>query len=220
MPLFPNATTSTEVEPVQAQVSEQITEEEIPEEELNLPSVEIIIEDGSGVSDSNVYCDLDYALEYCVKKGYSSWTELSEDEQKIYLIRGTEFIDNFFEWKGKTKKGQYQSLAFPREDIFDDRGFELVGIPDKLKRACIEAAFLNSTSGTDTLFSTKDENGNIKRQKVDTLEVEYFNKQDSDSTSYKQVDYTSIYDILNKLLKGLYKDGESSRVCSKALWSY
>lgn len=68
MPLFPNATTSTEVEPVQAQVSEQITEEEIPEEELNLPSVEIIIEDGSGVSDSNVYCDLDYALEYCVKK--------------------------------------------------------------------------------------------------------------------------------------------------------
>lgn len=216
MPLFGNDDTTPISDPVLPE--EPVVATETPEEELNLPSVEIIVEDGSGISDSNVYCDLDYALEYCVKKGYSSWIDLSEDEQKIFLIRGTEFVDNFYEWKGRTKKGQFQSLAFPREEIYDDRGFELVGIPNKLKRACIEAAFLNSESGTDTLFTTKDENGNIKKQKVDALEVEYFNKSESSNTN--TVDYTSIYDVLNKLLKGLYKDGETSKVCTRAIWGY
>lgn len=224
MPLFGNDEEEDEVliptdtpEDVPADGTEGSEEDTPVEEEPNLPDIELIIEDGTGVSDANVYCDLDYALKYCVEKGYSSWTELSENEQKVYLIRGTDFIDNYYNWKGYSRKGQYQSLAFPRDRIYDDRGFELVGIPDKLKKACIEAAYLNSTNGSDSLFVTKDANGAVKKQKVDALEVEYF--ENKSLQEIDQINYSSIYEILNKLLKGLYKtQADNGKTCTSAMW--
>lgn len=211
MPLF-NGNTNTDITTQDEESTEEIV---TVEEEPNLPDVALIVEDGSGVSDSNVYSDLDYAVEYCVMKGYDTFISLSEDEQKVALIRGTDFVDNFFHWKGVSLKGQYQSMSFPRERIYDDRGYEIKGIPDKLKKACIEAAYLNASSGSDTLYNTTDVNGEVKRQRVDTLEVEYFQSQ---KTTSSQVDYTSIYDVLNKLLKGLYKEkSDASKVCTRAI---
>lgn len=203
MPLFTDPTDITEPE-----VDTPVLEESTPEVEKNIPGIELIIEDGSGVPNANSYCDLDFALEYCAMKGYNDWLNLSEDEQKIYLIRGTEFVDNFYDWKG-TRSFLNQSMSFPREDVFDNDHFKVRGIPDKLKKACIEAAWLNNTSGSDTLFSSKDVNGQVKKQKVDTLEVEYFAKDNNTSLVSSQIDYTTIYDILNKLLKGLYKTSSS-----------
>ena len=215
MPLGNN--TSSETTTTQIPLVETV--EEVTEEVVNnnLPEVTLIVEDGSGLPDANSYCDLDYALEYCTNKGYTSWQSLSETEQKVFIIRGTEFIDNFFNWKGRKGKGS-QALSFPRLDLYDDDHYLICGVPDKLKKACLEAAFLNSTSGADTLFTTKDENGAIKRQKVDSLEVEYFSNQQNE-TNQGSVDYTTIYDILNKLLKGLYKEkGDGGSVCTRAIW--
>lgn len=201
------------------EVSEQpVVTEEVKEE--NLPDVTLIVEDGSGLPNANSYCDLDYALEYCTMKGYSNWHSLSENEQKVFLIRGTDFVDNFFNWKGRRCKSS-QSMAFPRVEIYDDDRYEVRGIPDKLKKACIEAAFLNSNSDSDSLFTTKDENGAVKRQKVDSLEVEYFNNQQTSDNANSSVDYTSLYDVLNKLLKGLYKTGnEGGSVCTQARYGW
>lgn len=197
------------------------TDETTTTEETNLPDVSFVIEDGSGVEDANSYCDLDFALEYAVMKGYDSWTSLTENQQKIFLIRGTEFVDNFYTWKGR-KRSQFQGLSFPRIELYDSDRFEVRGIPTALKKACIEAAYLNSTSSATTLFSTKDENGAIKRQKVDSLEVEYFSNSESNSgsdSSSSSVDYTSIYDILNKLLKGLYRTSdEAVGISTKVYW--
>lgn len=217
MPLGSNTntnTTSQETAQVLTAAVEEVSEEVVND---NLPDVNLIVEDGSGLPNANSYCDLDYALEYCTNKGYTSWLSLSETEQKVFIIRGTEFVDNFYMWKGRKGKGS-QALSFPRLDLYDDDRYLISGIPDKLKRACLEAAFLNSTSGADTLFTTKDENGAIKRQKVDSLEVEYFNNQQNE-TNMEAVDYTTIYDILNKLLKGLYKEkGDGGSVCTRAIW--
>lgn len=217
MPLGSNTntnTTSQETAQVLTAAVEEVSEEVVND---NLPDVNLIVEDGSGLPNANSYCDLDYALEYCTNKGYTSWLSLSETEQKVFIIRGTEFVDNFYMWKGRKGKGS-QALSFPRLDLYDDDRYLINGIPDKLKRACLEAAFLNSTSGADTLFTTKDENGAIKRQKVDSLEVEYFNNQQNE-TNMEAVDYTTIYDILNKLLKGLYKEkGDGGSVCTRAIW--
>ena len=216
MPLGGNtSTTQTTSQTVEntTQATEIVTEE-VPQ---NIPDISFVVEDGTGLPNANSYCDLDYALEYCVSKGYTNWLTLTEDMQKIYIIRGTEFVDNFYNWKGR-RGSQSQSMAFPRLDLFDEDHYEVRGVPDKLKKACIEAAFLNSSSGSDTLFTTKDENGAIKRQKVDSLEVEYFSNQQSE-TNTDAVDYTTIYDILNKLLKGLYKEkGDGGSVCTRAVW--
>ena len=215
MPLGGNTSTQTTSQTVEnsTQVEEVVTEE-VPQ---NIPDISFVVEDGTGLPNANSYCGLDYALEYCVSKGYTNWLSLTEDMQKIYIIRGTEFVDNFYNWKGR-RGSQSQSMAFPRLDLYDEDHYEVRGVPDKLKKACIEAAFLNSSSGSDTLFTTKDENGAIKRQKVDSLEVEYFSNQQNE-TNANAVDYTTIYDILNKLLKGLYREkGESGSVCTRAMW--
>ena len=70
MPLFDNETT-TENEDLTPDIP-VVEEEQVIEEEKNLPEVNLIVEDGSGISDSNSYCDLDFALEYCVNHGYTS----------------------------------------------------------------------------------------------------------------------------------------------------
>lgn len=209
---------TTSVSQTTSEQTVQAVETVAEEKALNIPDITLVVEDGTGLPNANSYCDLDFAIEYCTMKGYADWLKLSDDEQKVFIIRGTEFVDNFYNWKG-IRHRQSQSMAFPRDEIYDDDKYPVNGIPEKLKKACIEAAFLNATSGTSTLFSTKDENGGIKKQKVDTLEVEYFGNQKSGSAS--DVDYTTIYDVLNKLLKGLYKTkDETSFVCTRAMWGW
>lgn len=218
MPLGGN--TSTTEQTTSSQTAESTVVEEVAEEEevLNIPDITLVVENGMGLPNANSYCDLDFAIEYCTMKGYTDWLKLTENQQKIFIIRGTEFVDNFYTWKG-IRKRQSQSMAFPRDNIYDDDKYPVEGIPDKLKKACIEAAFLNASSSANTLFSTKDENGKVKKQKVDTLEVEYFNAEQSGMTG-ADVDYKTIYDILNKLLKGLYKtEDDANHVCTRAIWS-
>lgn len=212
MPLFDNETT-TENEDLTPDTP-VVEEEQVIEEEKNLPEVTLIVEDGSGISDSNSYCDLDFALEYCVNHGYTSWIDMTEDEQKVYLIKGTSFVDNFYEWKGY-KRTSVQSLEFPRNGLIDNNKTEILGIPNNLKKAVIEAAFINLSSEVDNLFVSRDENGAIKRQKVDELEVEYFGESEATET---EAEYKTTYQVLNKLLKGLYKEKEMSSVCTKAIW--
>lgn len=214
MPLFDNETT-TENEDLTPDTP-VVEEEQVIEEEKNLPEVNLIVEDGSGISDSNSYCDLDFALEYCVNHGYTSWVDMTEDEQKVYLIKGTSFVDNFYEWKGY-KRTSVQSLEFPRNGLIDNNRTEILGIPNNLKKAVIEAAFINLSSEVDNLFVSRDENGAIKRQKVDELEVEYFGESE---TAEAEAEYKTTYQVLNKLLKGLYKEREMSSVCTKAIWRW
>lgn len=214
MPLFDNETT-TENEDLTPDTP-VVEEEQVIEEEKNLPEVNLIVEDGSGISDSNSYCDLDFALEYCVNHGYTSWVDMTEDEQKVYLIKGTSFVDNFYEWKGY-KRTSVQSLEFPRNGLIDNNRTEILGIPNNLKKAVIEAAFINLSSEVDNLFVSRDENGAIKRQKVDELEVEYFGESEVTET---EAEYKTTYQVLNKLLKGLYKEKEMSSVCTKAIWRW
>lgn len=215
MPLFDNETT-TENEDLVPDTPIVDEETEVIEEEKNLPEVTLIVEDGSGISDSNSYCDLDFALEYCVNHGYTSWIDMTEDEQKVYLIKGTSFVDNFYEWKGY-KRTSVQSLEFPRNGLIDNNRTEILGIPNNLKKAVIEAGFINYSSEVDNLFVSRDENGAIKRQKVDELEVEYFGESEATET---EAEYKTTYQVLNKLLKGLYKEKEMSSVCTKAIWRW
>lgn len=211
MPLFDNETTTEEELVPDTPVVE---EEETIVENKNLPEVTLIVEDGSGISDSNSYCDLDFALEYCVNHGYTAWLDMTEDEQKTYLIKGTSFVDNFYNWKGY-KRTSIQSLEFPRNGLIDNNKTEVLGIPNNLKKACIEAAFINASSEANNLFVEKDANGAIKRQKVDELEVEYFKSSEEEML---EEEYKTTYQVLNKLLKGLYKENDMGSVCTKAIW--
>lgn len=156
----------------------------------------LIIEDGSCVENANSYCSIEFADKYMYSRNRLEWASLDDEVKKKCLIIGTDYIDKLYKWYGRRKYRQ-QELAFPRVELIDDDGFFVDDIPLNLKKAVCEAAYLNRN--TETLFATKEVEGAIKRQKVDSLEVEYFQSESS------KVDYSSIYDVLNSLLYGLFK---------------
>lgn len=165
---------------------------------INALPINLIVEIGNGSATSNSYASLEFADNYFRNRGDASWFENDEETKKKYLVLATDFIDASFKWKGK-KKNVQQGLAFPRLDLIDNDGYTVTDIPLALQKAVCEGAKL--VKAKTTLFSSKDENGDVKRKKVDTLEVEYFGK----SSKTDDETYETIYSVLNTLLQGLYK---------------
>ena len=134
--------------------------------------VTLIVEDGSCVPSANCYVGLDFADEYMLNTGRSDWFNKTESEKKSCLINATSYIDRTYSkigWKGQKKYHRQQSLCFPRVELYDRDGDEVLGIPDELKKAVCEGAYLATSTN---LFSVKDDSGTIKSQKVDVIEVE------------------------------------------------
>lgn len=162
-------------------------------------NVSLVVEDGSCVPSANSYVSLDFADNYMRNTGHSGWEEKTEDERKSCLINATSYIDRTYTkvgWKGQKKFHRRQALCFPRVELFDKDGDEVLGIPDELKRAVCEAAFISISS---SLFDVKDSSGSVKRQKVDVLEVEYYSENDSTGN------YISRFTVLDSLLSDFYK---------------
>lgn len=172
--------------------------------------IKFVVEDGTGKTDANSYTTLEYADAYHKSFGRSEWAELDEEVKKSRLVIATRYIDGTYPWKG-TRKYRDQRLAFPRVDIYDNDNFPVEGIPENLKMAVCEAAFL-ATDGT-SLFLVRDANGQVKREAVDNaVETEYYQSEGS-------MDYISIYSVLDALLKGLYKTaGARQRINTRARW--
>lgn len=175
--------------------------------------VVLIVEDGSCVPSANCYVSLEYADAYMRNTGRADWAEKSEDERKSYLINATKYIDRTYSqlgWKGKKKYHRRQCLCFPRVELFDKDGDEVLDIPEELKQAVCEAGYINTT--VTSLFDVKDASGTVKKQKVDVLEVEYYSQADSASGTY-----ISRFTILDSLLTGFYKTKESYCRIKKAV---
>ena len=174
-------------------------------------NIEMIVEDGNCVSGANSFVDLDFADSYHINRNRKDWIELDENKKKSALIIATQYIDKLFDWKGR-RKFEEQELSFPRVELLDKDGFEVIGIPLVLKEAVSEAAYYCLKT---SLFQEYNENGAIKRQKIDgAVEVEYFSSTDS------PLKYVSKYASLNSILKGLYIENKSSSINAKAVWRY
>lgn len=188
-------------------------------------SIELIVEDGSSVASANSYVSLEYVDTYCVNHGYSDWLTQDEYVRKSAVIKAMDYIDSLFPWKGR-KMYRNQSLSFPRVDISDDDGFDRTGeIPDQLKKAVCEAAFYayNQT----TLYGKRDPNGPFAKQRIrsrkkaDVVEIEEETEEEPKfySAGEIQIDWTSAYQSLDSMLKGLYvPKNAASHVCIPAVW--
>lgn len=167
---------------------------------------DFIVEDGSGFTNASSYTSVAFADKYLTLIGKTGWVDLPEEEKKAKLVVATSYIDNLYPWKGRRKYSN-QSLKFPRVEVIDIDGFEVSGIPENLKKAVCEAAYISIS--TSSLFTTRDENGQVKRQAVENaVEVEYFQ-----SSTESESAYYSIYGVLDSLLKGLYrKKGQAAPV--------
>lgn len=180
-------------------------------------TLQFIVEDGTCVSNANSYITLEGATQYMTNKGRTDWLALSDELKMISLIKGTEYVDNLYRWRGQ-RLYETQNLSWPRcyrtrdDWLRDLDGFPIKGIPRRLKDAVCEAAFYGYQANVE-LFTTYNETGNVKKQRVEgAVEVEFFSAKDSTA------DYISKYASLDSLLRGLYQPKNKSDVNAIACW--
>ena len=75
----------------------------------------LIVEDKTGLPNSNSYVSLTYANDYFTARQISEWTDLSDVEKEANLILATEYIDTIY-WNSflGEKLNEDQALLFPR----------------------------------------------------------------------------------------------------------
>lgn len=133
----------------------------------------ITVEDGSNVTGANSYITLSEFEDYANARN----VDLPEDKnvRESLVIKAADYTESFRgEFKG-TKVERDQPLQWPRYGVTVE-GFTILSteIPIDLKRAQLQACVEYIT--TDMLPATGQ---NIKREKVDVIEVEY---QDGDGS--------------------------------------
>lgn len=150
---------------------------------------DIIIEDGTLASASaNSYVSIANVSAYCVNMGYTTWASLSTTDQGTAILRGMVYIDSL-QYKGY-KTAFTNPLQWPRMGVYgpaaDIQGYPFWDnfpqneIPNSLKRATCQAAYEESVSA-GILLPTSD--ANIKKEKIDVLEIEYFDRSEEISSS-------------------------------------
>ncbi|SEP80234.1 hypothetical protein SAMN04487977_101470 [Treponema bryantii] len=166
----------------------------------------MIVEDGTGKYNADSYVTVEFANDYFSDRGVTGWDSLTNSKKEQSLIRATDFIDNIYQWYGK-KAHTEQSLRFPRIELKDYEGQDVVGVPTCLKQAVCDAAILVS-KGTE-LFQTKNENGDVTSETITTLSFTYAKSDKSEAIAS-----TTLYDSINTKLRGLFRDGSKHSIIS------
>lgn len=162
----------------------------------------MIVENGTGLTDSNSYVSVVFADDYFSARGVSGWVALTTEKKEQALIRATDFIDNVFQWCGK-KATVEQALRFPRVNIKDYEGNVIEGIPTCLKQAVCDVALV--TSSGKELFEVAGENGDVVSETITSLSFTY-SKTERTTTS------KTLYDSVNTKLRGLYVDSTKGHI--------
>ena len=167
------------------------------------------VEDGTGLTDSNSFVSLTDATSYHEARGQdTAWAAISSDKREDLLVQATDFLNDemMFPWRG-TRKTTEQALAWPRSGVQERYG-QSVGdsvVPTRVANATAELALiLNSTELHPTIQFDK---GNIRKEKVDVIETEYFSDRfvSHDPRSYTAI-VTKVMGRLYPLLRDGHKD--------------
>lgn len=152
----------------------------------------IIIETGTGLTDSESYASVAFADAYFTARNNTAWTGTGAEKEARLRI-ATEHIDSFYGQRFKgTRYSIAQALQWPRFGVWVD-GYELEPdvIPVDLQRAVCEFAL--QAISTDLAPNLTQ---GIVREKIDVIEVEY------DSNSRRLPTFTKASSLLSKYLTG------------------
>lgn len=152
----------------------------------------IVVEDGTIVDGANSYITDDEFTSYCDNRGID-YSEDS-DERAELIISARDFIDYTYRDKFQGEQvSRDQLLEFPRKGVSVGRfKIEINEIPRELKTAQIEAA----VSSIDIDLYSDSDGTNVQKEKLDVLEVEYFQSGSSGSVILRKV-----RDVISPLLK-------------------
>ena len=96
-----------------------------------------------------------------IRPSNSTWAALSDSEKEQRLVAASDYLDSQYIFTGK-KTDPSQPREFPRNGETE--------IPTAIKKAVFELALQDSL--------TSNPSTEVKREKVDVLEVEYFQSDD------------------------------------------
>ena len=140
----------------------------------------------SGGANSDSYIGNIDADDYWTAHNDSTWSDASSDERDAALREATQYLDGKYSWIGIIET-LTQSLNWPREEAYDKEGRELLDVPVKVEEACAELALL-ALSGRLLVPSTERGGKSTRKEKVGTIEVEYFKETGNTTKTYSYVD--------------------------------
>ena len=158
------------------------------------------------------YGTLAAADTYHSDRGNTTWTGADADKT-IALLRGSEYIDQAFRSRfvGYKYGDRDQVREWPRSAAYDIHGdyIEYTVTPDEVAYATYEAA-LRELVTPGSLQPDYDPATQIKREKVDVLEVEY-------TASHGAQSVVPIIGIIAGILTPVLNDSAGSMLSGKAL---
>lgn len=144
-----------------------------------------IVEDGTGLTDSNSYVSVQEYRDYFANRGIDV---LSETDAQIegWLVQATDFLDLQYEYKGWQLLNT-QALQFPREAY--DVNNEIINllVPKAIKNATIEMS--KQIKGNVNLYIDEKVNLVSEKSKVSVIETDktYKDTMKSSVDRFKQV---------------------------------
>ena len=128
----------------------------------------MIVEDGTGLSNSDSYLSVADADTYWTAHGSpTDWTGATTANKEAALVYATRWLDDNFSWLSNIYKTT-QALDWPRWSYYDSEGRTIaVGVPQRIKDATAELALawvsgeLYSSSGQESISSEKVGNSSV-----------------------------------------------------------
>ena len=131
----------------------------------------LIVEDGTGLANSNSYIDISAATAYHADRNNTAWAAADVPSQTAALINASTFIDSKYRssFKGY-RKNLTQAMEWPRVAVLDDWGFHFAPVANEVKNATAEAA-LRALNGP--LMPDLVRGGMIEEEQVGPLRTKY-----------------------------------------------
>jgi hypothetical protein len=145
----------------------------------------LIVEDGSGKSDSESYISVADASSYHTARGNTAWAALATDAlREAALRRATDYMRQAYRsrWQGY-KVNEDQALDWPRYDV-EVEGYAIDSdiVPTEIKNACAELALRASAADLNP-----DLTQGVLSEQVGSIQVTY-DKASPQFTRYRAID--------------------------------
>ncbi len=145
----------------------------------------LVVEDGTGLDNADSYISLDDAVQLAANYGLS--LPSCDDEADSALRNGAIYVDLKEASFSGERLNDAQALAWPRSNAYKCSGVAIPSdsIPVEVKRAQVFAA-CEYGNGTDVRASTTGTQ--VKKEKVSSIEVEYFEGSAGGATIIRRSD--------------------------------
>jgi hypothetical protein len=133
----------------------------------------LIVEDGTGLLNSESYASVAFATQYFADRGVTAWGALASDTVREQLLRlSTDFMVSTYRNRWQGVRWRYnQALDWPRANVWRD-DWDMISVnvvPTEVQQACAELALLASTQALLTGVINRSK----KSIKLGPLEIEY-----------------------------------------------